>query len=212
MESVPLIISIVSLLVSLAALYMRELQRATIRFQTGSTVGFCRVDEGFEIYIPVTFFNTAQRLGVVTRCSVVIWAPHASKAYYIEWSEFRKQDHSEKRWVREEFAGPLTVAGRASVSKVVYFRWSKGIVELPAGEYELVFHVWLSDSLKPTLISRHHAELPASDIALMVKSDDPNRGWPIRFVPLDEQLERNKILTKHEVAQLLENRDKSGGG
>ena len=37
----------------------------------------------------------------------------------------------------------------------------------------------------------------------MVRPEDPNRGWPIRFVPLDEHLERNKMLTKDEITQLL---------
>jgi len=204
MQDAALIISIVALLVACVALYVRGLQGATIGFQAGSTIGFCRTDDGFELYVPATFFNTAQRLGVVTRCSLVVWAPGVEpKAYYIEWTEFRREDHAEKRWVRDEFAGPVTVAGRASVSKVVCFRWEKGRVALPPGEYKLAFCIWLVDSPKPTFTSMHRAELPASEIAAMVKPEDPNRGWPIRFVPLDEHLERNKMLTKDEITQLL---------
>jgi len=203
MQDAALIISVVSLLVACVALFVRGLQGATIGLQAGSTVGFCRFDEGFEIYVPATFFNTAQRLGVVTRCSLVVWAPGVEPVYYIEWTEFRKQDHSDNRWVRDEFAGPVTVAARAAVSKVICFRWTRGPVVLPPGEYKLALCIWLVDSPKPTFTSTHRAELPAAEIAAMIKPKDPSRGWPIRFVPLDEHLDRNKVLTKNEVAQLL---------
>src|SRR5436853_5750046 len=165
MVDAALLVSLVALLVSIVARYVRGLQGATIGFQAGTTVGFCRIDEGFEIYVPATFFNTAQRLGIVTRCSLVVWAPGVeSKAYYIEWTEFRKRDLSERRWVRDELAGPVTVDGRSSVSKVVYFRWAKGPVVLPPGEYKFVFYIWLVDLPKPTFASTHRAELPASEI------------------------------------------------
>jgi hypothetical protein len=201
-----LIISIVSLIVSLVTLYLRELQKPAIKFQVGSTIGFCRIGDGFEIYVPATFFNTAQRLGVVSRCSVVVWFPNnTSKGYYLEWTEFRKQEA--RKWVREDFAGPITVAGRASVSKILYFRWSRQSVDLPPGEYAVTFYVWLPDSPKPVFESTHHAELSPSEVSAMVKPDDPNLGWPVRFVPLDEQLERNKLFTKHEITELLSGKD-----
>jgi len=208
MQDAALFISVISLLVSFVALYVRGLQGATIGFQAGSTVGFSRFDDGFEIYMPATFSNAGQRLGVVTRCALVVWAPGMeSMAYLIEWNEFRKQDHSDnhsdKRWVRDEFAGPVTVPGRASVTKVIHFRWAKGRVFLPPGEYKLVVCIWLVDSPRPTFTSTHRAQLPALELAAMVKPDDPDRDWPIRFVPLDEHLERNKVLTKSEVTQLL---------
>jgi hypothetical protein len=200
MQDAALFISIISLLVSFVALYVRGLQGATIGFQAGSAVGFCRTDEGFEIYVPASFSNAGQRLGVVTRCALVVLPPGAeANAYYIEWAEFRKHDHAENRWARDEFAGPVTVSGRGSVTKVVYFRWAKGPVVLPPGEYKLVFCVWLVDSSKPTFTSTLRAQLPASEIAAM----DPNRGSPIRFVPLDEHVQRNKVMTKQEITQLL---------
>jgi len=50
MQDAALIISIVALLVACVALYVRGLQGATIGFQAGSTIGFCRTDDGFELY------------------------------------------------------------------------------------------------------------------------------------------------------------------
>ena len=158
--------------------------------------------------MPATFSNAGQRLGVVTRCALIVVPPGAeSMAYYIEWTEFRKQDHSDthsdKRWVRDEFAGPVSIAGRASVTKVIHFRWAKGPVFLPPGEYKLVVCIWLVDSPKPTFTSTHRAQLSPLELIAMVKPEDPSRDWPIRFVPLDEHLERNKVLKMNDITQLI---------
>jgi hypothetical protein len=196
-------LSAISLIVSVVTFYLTQVRRPKIVFFAGETASFCHIDHGFELHVPTTFNNTAHRTGIVTRCSVVVSFPGDSPtSYYIQWSEFRKFDDDQRRWIREEFAGPLTVEGRSSAQKMLMFEWRAGEVLFPKGNYKITFYVWIAGSGRPKIVSSHTGYLSAPQEEELAKFRSEDKSIH-RWFPLDQQIERNKLLTEHEIKTLL---------
>ena len=196
-------VSVLSLIVSAATLYLTQFQRPKISFHVGGTLGFCHTENGFDLYVPITFVNSAQRTGIAQKCAALVHIPSSpAKAYYIEWTEFRGYDAENRKYFRESFAGPIAITGKASEGRIVQFEWRQGQIEFTAGTYKISLFVWLDPSDKPELISTHTGELTekdAKDLA-QFKADKKNS---IRYFSIDQQIERNKLLTSHEIGALL---------
>ena len=196
-------ISVLSLIVSIIVLYLTQLQKPNISFHLGSTLGFCHLEGGFELYTPITFLNTAQRTGLVRKCAVLVSFPnYPTRSHYIEWTEFSDYDAEKREWFRAEFAGPLPVPGRASENRMVRFKWHQGDVAFAAGVYHITFYVWLRGSRRPEITSSHTGELSEQNAADLSQFKAENKSR-IRYFTVDEEIESNKLLTSHEVSTLL---------
>lgn len=203
MNDYTIYISALSLLVSLVVLYLTQLQKPKVTLHVGSTLGFCHKRTGFEMFAPITFLNSAHRAGLASKCSVLITFPNTpTKFHYVEWSEFREHDNDKKLYFREDFAGPLPIAGKSSESRMVSFEWKQGSVAFGAGVYQLTFYVWLSGTGRPEIASSHVGELSAQDATDLAKFKTEESSQ-IRFFTVDQEIERNKLLTLHEVKTLL---------
>lgn len=203
MSEYSIYVSALSLVVSVAVLYLTQLQRPVVTLHVGSTLGFCHLRNGFGLYAPLTFLNSAHRTGVVKKCAALITFPESpSKSHYIEWAEFKDYDSENRKWVRENFAGPLPVSGRSSESRMALFEWCNGEVMLPKGIYQITFYVWLTGSAKPEIASYHTGELP-EDKATDLANFKAESKQTIRYFSIDQEIERNKILTQHEIKALL---------
>jgi hypothetical protein len=147
--------------------------------------------------------NSSQRTGIVHKCAVLISFPgDQSKSQYIEWTEFNNYDYSNKKYYRETFAGPFATAAKSSEHRIVLFGWKQAHVLFAPGTYRITFYIWTSDSGKPNIVSPHNGELSDQSAADLSKFRSENKP-SIRYFSIDQQIESNKTLTRHEVQTLL---------
>lgn len=203
MSDYSLYISAFSFLVSFITLYLTQFQKPIISFHPGHTLGVSHTGSGFDLYAPITFVNSAQRTGIVLKSAVVISFPgEQSKYQYIEWTEFKNYDSENKRYNRETFAGPLAIAGKSSEHRIVLFRWKQGQVSLIPGVYRVAFYVWISGSDRPEIVSVHEGEISDQSAKKLNEFKAENK-FLIHYFLINQQIESNKILTKHEMRTLL---------
>lgn len=202
MSDVAIAISILSFLVSGITLFLTQFRPPKLKCIVGSTIGLNHQDDGFSVYMPVTFTNEAHQPGLINRCSVLITPEGASSSFYIEWTEFRKRDDEKKTYGRDEFAGPLQVQGRSSISKLVWFYWREGEFNFPDGRYTVEVFVWAENKDAPHIRQRHEFFLDVTESGAL-KNHKTNGKRTIEWVSVDKQIEPNKMLTVHEAAKLL---------
>lgn len=203
MSGTAIYISLLSLVVSAVTFYLTHMRPPKIDCIVGSTIGVNHQDDGFSIYIPLTFTNDAQRPGLVNRCSVVFSKPDSSlEAHYIEWTEFRKRNDDMKQYTREDFAGPLQIEGRSSLSKLAWYRWREGTLSFAEGRYVLEFFIWIEKEQRPSIQQKHEFFISAADSAEL-KDYKINNSNKIVWIGIDKQIESNRLLTEHEKRVLL---------
>ncbi len=197
-----LVISSISLVVSILTLAFTHLRRPKIQLVTGSAIGINHKSDGYTIYLPITFINPSATPGVVSRCGILIKNANEENYNYMEWVEFRTRSAETRSYGHNEIAGPLYVLGKASVSKIAWFRWRLGKRAFPAGTYSLLVFVWTSDREKVKFKSKHEfyiSEDQAKEIAELQQEDSSRITW----AAIDKKIEGNKVLTKHEASKVL---------
>ena len=196
-------VALVSLLLSGLTLYLTQFRPPRVGMLVGSTVGVNHQEDGFSIYLPLTFNNTAHQPGLVNRCSLVFSRVGGGQtAHYIEWTEFRKRDEDKNRYVRDDFAGPLQVEGRSSVSKLVWFRWRTGAHPLAEGKYQLELIVWKESGSRPAIREKHELYIGAVEANRLSEFKTAGKTM-IEWIGIDKQIESNKLVTSHELEKLL---------
>lgn len=196
-------VALVSLLLSAFTFYLTQLRPPRVGLIVGSTIGVNHQEDGFSIYMPLTFNNTAHQPGLVNRCSLVFYRVGGGQtSHYIEWTEFRKRDEDKNRYVREDFAGPLQIEGRSSLSKLVWFRWRNGAYPFSEGKYQLEFFVWKENSSRPVIRERHEFFIGASEANRLAEFKTGSKTT-IEWIGIDKQIESNKLVTEHELEKLL---------
>ena len=202
MSDVAIAISILSLLLSGITLFLTQFRPPKLKCIVGSNIGLNHQPDGFSVYMPITFTNEAHQPGLINRCSVLITPAGALSSFYIEWTEFRKRDDEKKTYGRDEFAGPLQVQGRSSISKLVWFYWRESDFNFPSGRYTAEVFVWAENKDAPPIQELHEFCLDDTD-SDDLKNHKTNGKRIIKWVSVDKQIEPNKILTVHEAAKLL---------
>lgn len=199
----PIYVALLSLAVSLITLYLVHLRPAKLSVIVGSTVGVNHQGNGFSLYLPINFINSSQCGGTIYKCGIVLSRPEQTQSsHYIEWTEFRKHSEETKLYIRDEFAGPLYIEGRSSVSKLAWFLWEDGGIDFKAGQYTLNVYIWEKGIGKPSIKCNHqfYIDNPTSEDLSKLKSDQKTR---ICWQGIDKQIESNKMLTAHEIKALL---------
>lgn len=203
MSETAIYISLLSFGVSAVTLYLAHLKPPKIQCIVGSTVGVNHQEEGFSIYVPITFTNAAHRPGLVNKCSLVFSKTGVSPAsHYIEWTEFRKRNERNKQYGREDFAGPLQIEGRSSTSKLVWFRWREGNYHFSEGRYTIEFFIWVENETRPSICQKHKFFISATECVELAGYKDNGKST-IQWLGVDKQIESNKLLTEHEINVLL---------
>lgn len=191
-------ISFLALVVSATVLYLTHFRPPKIGCIVGSTIGLNHQGDGFSIYLPLTFTNSAHQPGLINRCSVLLSGPAAATTVqYIEWTEFRKYDDGRNQYVQENIAGPLQIGGLSSVSKLCWFQWKNGKGNFAEGTHDLEILVWTENSEQPT-IRQHHGFIIGADDALALGFYGAKKAPTIQWIGLDSQIKPNKTLTEHE--------------
>lgn len=203
MANAPIYLSLLSLLVAFFTLYITQLRPANVGVITGSTIGVNHQDDGFSIYLPLTFNNSAHSAGLIQRCSIVFSRADAGQTFhYIEWTDFRKRNGETNRYEREDFAGPIQIEGRSSLSKLVWFRWRTGDFPFTEGKYTFEVVAWKENDDHPSIRKKHSFYI-TKEVAVALAAYKLNKLTKIEFMGIDKQIESNKLVTEHELKKLL---------
>lgn len=196
---------------SLLTLYLSHLRSATLRLFVGPTfvLGIHPTYQHFTV--PISFTNSGAKVGVVRRCALILSRrDNPQENYYMAWNAFYEiADHSggSRTWVHKDTAHAVPVLSRSTESRSVEFKWRSDSppLELTQGLYDVRVDIWGSGS-KPSRSVLHELHLSAwheKQIRAMktgVKQSDVNK---VLYLTLDNQLDSNRVFTRHELAQLL---------
>ena len=199
---ISLIIAICSLLGSGVTLFLTQLRPPKIACIPGSTIGVNHQQTGFSLFMPITFTNTAHQPGLLNRCSLLVKKDGEPTSYYLEWTEFVKRDDVKKSYSRDDFAGPLQVQGRSSISKFVCFRWRESEFNFTQGKYIVEIIAWVENKDIVYIRQRHEFFLGEKEVGSLA-GHKADKKTAIVWVSIDKQIASNKLLTDHEIKKLL---------
>jgi|SRR6185295_171235 len=136
-----LILSGLSLIVSLSALYYSQLAPPALDFYLGRQFEiYYPRDGGFGMYIPVTAVNTTNSSGTLRQLAVVLSRPGEDSKYFFNWASYGVRDPETGDWTSEAIAHPIVVPAKSSVSKIFWFIWrpsTRPEIVLGEGTYDI---------------------------------------------------------------------------
>jgi hypothetical protein len=206
---ISVIISILSIIISVAALYLTHLRNADIQVHLGPEIRLYHVDYDLGlstgIYLPAVFLNSGAKVGTILRTALTIESensPHES--FFMQWRNFAYLDSVNHKWVCEEVAHALTIPSKSSVNKIIWFIWSnesKPNLTFEAGSYLVTFYYW--DCLDSLPKYSKHKIILSRDVSSVLQAFRNARKSDTVDILLDKELELNRLLTKHERKTLL---------
>lgn len=199
-------ISIVSVLIAGITLFLTQLRPPQVSLYVGPSLKvYYTRGGGLSFYIPITFLNNSPRTGTVLRMSLTLFKKDASETRYLfQWRSFSKFDPGTNSWVFEEIAHAISIPGKATLAKTVWFSWPEEWEEKPIlreGAYDVVIHRWVSEN-KPPIGENHELFISAKDLQTLETRRGQQNSTTIDLV-FDRKLAEHKVLTKHEYDKLL---------
>ncbi|NEU08954.1 hypothetical protein GZH53_11580 [Flavihumibacter sp. R14] len=206
MSWIPITISLVSLSLTLITLYLTQLRPAKINVIIGPEIQIYHADYpdiSTGLYVPVTFANFSPNMGVIIKCAISVFRNDTpQQRHFILWREFAKK--GDDGWTYDSEAHSFAIGGKSSVSKVAWFMWFTGykpMLLFKEGSYKLSMHVWIGNKKLPINFKRSFFITKERESILQSRIDSQSRTG-LRII-LDEELDRNKLLTDQESRKLL---------
>lgn len=206
MQYLALAVSVLGLIVAGATLYNTHLRHPRIHSYLGPLIKlYYPGDGGTGIYIPITFINSAPRVGTVLRAAILLHRKDSTQEqYFMEWGSFSRLDTQSGNWVYENICHALPVDGKSSITKVVWFNWlasSQPSLIFKPGEYVLTLFYWLGGHEQPkTEIHELHI---SDDLSEALEGYRAEKRSTTVELALDKHLARNSILTSDAAQKLL---------
>ncbi|WP_010245346.1 hypothetical protein [Acetivibrio cellulolyticus] len=127
---IPVIISIIGLVVAIITFILTFVRPAKLICKVGPyiKVHYTDFDKGrvLGLYIPVTFINTSNRIGVITKSAISITRTDSPDSnYYTPWKNFSKVDGN--KFVVDEISHCIAISGKSSGQKNVRFAYIKKV-------------------------------------------------------------------------------------
>ena len=201
-----IVVSIISLLVSLATLYLTQFRPPSLVTNIGPTIQAYHYSAGgLALIVPVAIGNQAPTGGSVERAAITLYRKDDSQQrFFMAWDRFMTYRYETTSWEPGDIAHALPITGQSSVVRLVRFSWeqySRPELELQTGEYVLVFHYWVPGEGRPkTTVHGFSVTKDMADaLAGYRKTKVP---WNIH-ITLDKQIDHNKLMTEHEFRTLL---------
>lgn len=212
-SQLPLLISIISLLVSLLSTYFStfkksrpgvlissqlEIYNAPMMTAEGTLWG------GVGVYIPMTFFNWSPNGGSIVECRISIARlDNPNEIFDFSWTEFQAMLQTERRMGYEGFAQPIPLSPNSSLSKTVLFVWYPGEKNLAIlnGRYKLDVLFWTGQSAPPNIKQSFEfsiTEKQAQDFNFYLK----NKNSSTVSITIREISRTNSVLTKEQASKI----------
>jgi hypothetical protein len=199
------IISMISLLVAIATLFLVQFRPARITSYLGpnANFGYRATDGGLSITVPVTFTNHGSRTGAVLRSAITLWRKEwPEERYFMKWHSFVKEDYKTLQYVTDEGAHALAIPGKSIVAKVITYPWladSKPI-DFRDATYCLAFLYWTNEEKPHHEI--HEISITPDMVATLVAPFDTTHNRAVD-VPLDKKYKGNEIKNTFGFENLL---------
>lgn len=150
---IPVVVSVVALIVSGAALYYSQLQGAVVSIVVGEHVNIHHFEEGnSSVSLPISFGNNGATIATVHRVALLVRRPGSNEGYLLEPLNYQKMDENGD-FQHDTQAMPIALPGRSATAKQVRFRSS---LERPTefqfikpGTYDMTVLAWLENSVEP---------------------------------------------------------------
>ena len=197
-----LIISIISLLVAAATLFMNLFRAAKITLYAGptGTLGYTP-GGGFGVVLPATFTNHGARLGAVLRSGVTLWKKDSPQdRYFMQWNAFVKQNFETNQWTPDEAAHTLAIQSKSIVARTILFLWlptSQPQITFQQGTYCLSINYWTNKKNPQGRI--YEIELTPDSLKLLTSES----GNLTTLVVLDETITINQHLNEFGFSKLI---------
>jgi hypothetical protein len=208
MQTVTLVLSVLGACLGVASFYLTQLRppRIQVIAERRVRIGYALQGPAFGVYMPLTFVNRSQRLGVVRKITLVLKArDFDGPAFCIDLSRFVDLDPGKNSYKDIELPHSFAVPGSSSVSKLVKFMWwndSKPEFILGNHEYDFNVYIWTRPTCEPDAVARHVLKPTESQAALLEESRKNGDGASIEVV-LDEGAPGNRILGRNELQREL---------
>jgi len=208
--NIAIIISILSLVVSIIALYLTQLTPPKIQCNIGPVVTTFieRPRDGLNsfstfIFIPTTFINLGSRNGSIFRAAITIHKKGTTyQQFFIQWRDFCSFHKEVGMWGSDEKAHQLSLAGKSTIAKWISFVWdSEPEFVFDEGVYVINFYYWDRKKGNPRKIS--HEIIIDKNVLSSLEKVRLGESKQLTQIVLDKELDVNKVMTEHEVQKLL---------
>lgn len=210
---IPIIISLISLVVSIAVAYNAFLKPAKIEMLAGRTLIIAnsfildlqtqqRQWGGLSLILPVTFYNWSPVGSSVYRVRLIIGRKdNQARNFDMIWSKFIEFSDGGDTLEIQSVVHPVPIQGKSSIVKFIQFDWSpyrQEKIEIREGEYQLRIYAWTSNNQKPDLKETINFNLPNEQVLRYQQSVEANETTLID-VPLGENRPPNSVLSRQDI-------------
>lgn len=224
-----LIISIFSLLTSLATLFVSYLRPAKIKCNFGPTTtlfydignklsgnadgkakGNVTKKQGnpLYIYIPTTFINSGSKAGSIFRIAVALYnKANPDQTYYMQWRAFCSYHRETGIWGEDELAHEVSINGNSTLAKWISFYWGLNPgIDILEGTYIIDIYYWNKINAIPQQ-ERHELHISNVNLLDIKKNRKGNRNMV--ELALDEKNRPNNLTSQTNIGNLLDENSKS---
>jgi hypothetical protein len=185
MDSAPILISILALLISILTFYFSYLRSGKLKIVAGEHLYIAHEASGMlNIYLSVSLVNQGAVPSTIQRVALLIQSQSSTEGYLLEPAYYCRLDDS-GNFANESLPVPITVVGRQSVVKQVFFC---GSVERPSefklldsGIYNLRLLGWTEHSVQPEVSDSFSIVLDDDKIALLKQYIENKQTKTIRL-------------------------------
>ena len=209
MTIIALLMAIVGVVISIVALYFTQLQAPKLKSLSGPFIKIYYADyeigSSFGLYIPVTFINTSTTTGTISNAAIRLYREELpDQSYFMQWREFSKLHVEKAKWGFEEIAHAIAMPGKSTITKVIWFFWgptSQPKLVIQKGSYKIDIYFWENPDQPPH--QETHAFVISDSLYNTLETFRTEQKMTTVDIRLDQQIEENRFMTKHEVKRLL---------
>jgi hypothetical protein len=206
---IPLIIALVSLVISIATFYLTQMQPPKLKSLSGPFIKVyyadCSEGGAFGLLLPITFMNQSIRTGTICNTAIRLYRKDLSdQSYFMQWREFHKLNVEKDEWEFDEIAHAIAMPGRSTVTKVLWFWWdatSQPKLVLQKGAYRIDIYFWEHPDQAPH--KEPHGFVVTDSIYTELEAFRAQKEMTTKDIRLDQQIEENRFMTDHEAKRLL---------
>lgn len=155
MDSVPIVISLLAVLISVLTFYFSQLRSGKLQIVAGEHLHIGHQENGIlSIILSISCVNEGAVPSTIKRVALLVQSGGSPEGYLLEPAYYCRLDES-GNFANESLPVPVTVVGKQSVVKQVFFC---GSMERPSefklmdiGTYNLRLLGWIEDSIEPTV-------------------------------------------------------------
>jgi hypothetical protein len=207
----PVIVSGLSLIISFITLYLTRLRNQKLKVFAGPQIIAGYDPKELYFVVPTSVVNASPKVGVILKSSLTIARKDTPQQnFYMAWSAFYEIGKEGTTWIHKESAHAIPVLGYATATRAIKYPWADDAspnLLLRDGVYTFRFDYW-SDMKKPFATLQYELLVKKAE-ADQLSNIRSERGEgksinKIVYFVLAEDIERNRLLTEHEVKRLLD--------